>query len=471
LLFFYLFSLSFLLLFFNPYGKVNMQNQPITADELTTLVEQRQIKYIDLQFIDVVGVVKNITIPVSELPTAIQNGIWFDGSSIEAYARVAESDMHLCPDINTFAIIPWLNGEEATARLICDVFSPDGQPFMGDPRAILKQVQNQAAEMGLHYNTGPELEFFLFKPHADGSMLPLQPHDNGSYFDAPFDQSAGLSRHMASTLAAFGIQVETMHHELAAGQHEIDFRYADTLTTADNIVTFRVALKVIAQMHGLFASFLPKPIKGIAGSGMHVHQSLTYTATGKNAFHDPGDPYGLSTLAKQFIAGQLAHARGMCAILAPLVNSYKRLYSGYEAPIYLTWARINRSALIRIPRASKPEAVRLEIRCPDPSSNPYLAFAVLLAAGLDGIKRGLSVPDATEENPYSPGVAPLRQVRSEYLPESLNRALDAFEEDQVIQDALGPVITDRFLNAKHLEWQEYRLEVSEWELEKYLSIY
>ena len=303
-----------------------MAIQPTTVEELTKIVDQYQIRYIDLQFTDVVGVVKNITIPVHELHTAVENGIWFDGSSIEAYARVAESDMHLCHDISSFAIIPWLNGEEATARMICDVYTPDGQPFAGDPRAILRRVEKSAEEMGFKYNTGPEMEFFLFKPHADGSLLPLQPHDSASYFDAPSDKAAGLRRHMASTLASFGIQTETMHHEIAGGQHELDLRYADVLSTADNVITFRMALKVIAQLNGLYATFLPKPIKGMAGSGMHVHQSLTYAVTGKNAFYDPGDSYGLSTTAKQFIAGQLAHARGMCAILAPLVNSYKRLY-------------------------------------------------------------------------------------------------------------------------------------------------
>ena len=446
-----------------------MSAQPANAQELMAIVEQNQIKYVDLQFTDVVGVVKNITIPVHELPHAISNGIWFDGSSIEAYARVAESDMHLTPDISTFAIIPWLSGDEATARLICDVYTPDGQPFAGDPRAILRRVQDQAAEMGFKYNTGPELEFFLFKPHADGSLLPLQPHDSASYFDAPSDRAAGLRRQMASTLAPFGIQVETMHHEIASGQHELDLHYANALTTADNIVTFRVALKVIAQMNGLYASFIPKPIKGMAGSGMHVHQSLTYAATGKNAFHDPGDSYGLSTVAKQFIAGQLAHARGMCAILAPLVNSYKRLYSGYEAPVYLSWARINRSALIRIPRASKPDTTRLEIRCPDPSCNPYLGFAVMLAAGLDGIRRGLTAQESTEENPYNPGNP--RRASQDFLPESLNRAIDALEEDEVVREALGPHIFDRFVNAKRLEWQEWRLEVTSWELEKYLTSY
>lgn len=445
--------------------------QPKNVDELNELVDRNRVKYIDLHFVDVVGVVKNITIPVAELQNAIANGIWFDGSSIEAYARIAESDMHLCPDIGTFAILPWLSGEEATARLICDVYTPDGQPFPGDPRAVLKRIQSQALEMGLSYKTGPELEFFLFKPHDNGSLLPLQPHDSGSYFDAPLDKTAGLSRQMASVLTAFGIQVETIHHEIAPGQHEIDFRYANALTTADNIVSFRVALKVISQINSLYASFLPKPIKGEAGSGMHVHQSLSYSETGSNAFHDPGDPYGLSTLARQFIAGQLTHARGMCAVLAPLVNSYKRLYSGFEAPVFLSWGRINTSALIRIPRASKPEATRIEIRCPDPSCNPYLAFSVLLAAGLDGIRRGLDLPEATEENPFFQGIGNQHNIPLEYLPESLNRALDVFEEDEVIKEALGPYIFDRFLNTKRLEWREYRLEVTEWELKKYLSLY
>ena len=264
---------------------------------MTQIVDQYQIKYIDLQFTDVVGVVKNITIPVHELPQAVENGIWFDGSSIEAYARVAESDMHLCPDISTFSIIPWLNGDEATARMICDVYTPDGQPFAGDPRAILRKAVDSASDMGFKYQAGPELEFFLFKPQANGNLIPLQPHDNASFFDAPSDKAAGLRRQMEMTLASFGIQTETMHHEIACGQHELDLRYTDALSTADHIITFRVALKVIAQLNGLYASFMPKPIKGMAGSGMHVHQSLSYAATGKNAFYDPGDAYGLSTTA------------------------------------------------------------------------------------------------------------------------------------------------------------------------------
>lgn len=446
-----------------------MNISPQSNTELLARVKESQIQFIDLQFTDIVGVVKNVTIPAHELPEALENGIWFDGSSIEGFARVAESDMHLRPDPSTFAVIPWLTGDEATARLICDVFTTDGQPFSGDPRSILRRVIKDAADMGFLYNTGPELEFFLLKPNPDGTLLPLKPHDSASYFDAPSDMAAGLRRQMATTLELLGLQVEAMHHEGARGQHEIDFRYSDALTTADSAVTLRVALKVIAQQNGLYCTFLPKPIRGINGSGMHVHQSLTFIANGKNAFYDPGDQHGLSKLAKHFIAGQLDHARGMCAILAPLVNSYKRLVVGYEAPVYISWARINRSALIRVPRASNSESTRLELRCPDPSCNPYLAFAVMLAAGLDGIRRELSVPEATEENIYLLD----KQYKSSQgvLPSSLNQALNALEGDEVIRDALGSHTHEMFINAKRLEWEDYRLEVTNWEIEKYLPNY
>ncbi|MFZ1043010.1 MAG: type I glutamate--ammonia ligase [Anaerolineales bacterium] len=446
-----------------------MKNSVGSTADIIASTEQNHIKFIDLQFTDVVGMVKNVTIPVHELKAALENGIWFDGSSIDGFARVAESDMHLRPDPSSFAIIPWLTGEEATARLICDVYTPDGQPFPGDPRSILRRVINAAAQMGFGYNTGPELEFFLLRPNADGGLIPLVPHDRASYFDAPADMAAGLRRQMAATLEALGLQVEAMHHEGADGQQEIDFRYSDALTTADSAVTLRVALKVIAQQNGLYCTFLPKPIRGINGSGMHVHQSLTYIANGKNAFSDPGDAHGLSKIAKQFIAGQLAHARGMCAILAPLVNSYKRLVVGYEAPVYISWARINRSALIRVPRAAESESTRLELRCPDPSCNPYLAFAVMLAAGLDGIRRELSVSDATEENIYL--LDKPNYSSKDILPTSLDEALNAMEKDEVVRDALGAHTHEVFINAKRLEWEDYRLEVTEWELEKYLPNY
>lgn len=431
--------------------------------------EQAQVKFIDLQFTDVVGVVKNVTIPMHELPEALQKGIWFDGSSIEGFARVAESDMHLRPDGSTFAVIPWLKGDEATARLICDVYTPDGQPFSGDPRRVLIRALDQAAEMGFRYNVGPELEFFLLKPNPDGSLLPPRPHDSASYFDAPSDLASGLRRQMTHTLEAFGINVEAMHHEGAHGQQEIDIHYSDALSTADSTVTMRVALKVIAQQNGLYCTFLPKPIRGINGSGMHVHQSLAYLANGNNAFADPGDPHGLSKIAKHFIAGQLTHAAGMCVILAPLVNSYKRLVAGYEAPVNVSWARINRSSLIRVPRTSTPDSTRLELRCPDPSCNPYLAFAVMLSAGLDGIRRELPVPEALDENIYLPENR--LKTPLDVLPASLNQALNALEKDDLIRQALGAHTCERFISSKRLEWEDYRLEVTDWELNKYLANY
>jgi glutamine synthetase len=444
-------------------------NESNSVFNLLNQVEQNRIRFIDLQFTDIVGMVKNVTIPAQDLKEALEKGAQFDGSSIEGFARVAESDMHLRPDPATFAILPWLSGEEATARLICDIFTPDGQPFLNDPRAVLRRVLNEAAQMGFGYNTGPEIEFFLLKPNPGGSLLPIVPHDAGGYFDAPSDMASGLRRQMANALTPFKIQVVSMHHEVSTGQHEIDFRYSDALTTADSAVTLRLVLKIIAQLNGLYCTFLPKPIRGISGNGMHVHQSLTYLATGKNAFYDPGDPHGLSKVAKQFIAGQLAHARGMCAVLAPLVNSYKRLMAGYEAPVQISWARMNNSALVRVPRASNPEGTRLELRCPDPSCNPYLAFAVMLAAGLDGIRRDLPVPPANEQNVFQPDVP--RRSQTGFLPGSLNQALDALEADEVVRNALGPQVYDRFINAKRLEWGDFRLDISPWELQKYLPNY
>lgn len=441
---------------------------PLSPTGVLSIVEQKQIRYIDLQFTDVAGIVKNVTIPTDQLPGALEDGIWFDGSAIESFARVAESDMHLRPDLSTFAIIPWLSGEEATARLICDIYTPDGRPFMGDPRATLRRALTQAQAMGFTYNTGPELEFFLFKPHPDGSLLPPRPIDTANYFDTPSDTGTSLSRQMSSALKALGLKVETMHHEGAPGQHEIDFRYSDALSTADSAVTLRVALKIIAQRNGLYCTFLPKPIRGMNGSGMHVHQSLCYEATGANAFADPGDPHGLSQVAKQFIAGQLYHAKGMCAILAPLVNSYKRLVAGYEAPVSISWARTNRSALIRVPRASGPESARIELRNPDPSCNPYLAFTVMLAAGLDGIRRGLTAPEAQEENIYQPDN---RKTSTNLLPGSLNQAIKELEEDAVICEALGAHLVERFISAKRMEWDDFKMEVTSWELQKYLASY
>lgn len=442
-----------------------------TSEELLKLVKERGVNFIDLQFTDVGGSVKNVTIPTRELEAALNHGIWFDGSSIEGFARIAESDMYLIPDATTFAVLPWLSGNEVTARLICDVYTPDSQPFLGDPRAVLKRVLAEAEKMGFIYNTGPELEFFLLKRSADGGIIPPRPQDSASYFDQPIDMIAtSVWRQVSEGLAAFGIETEAMHHEVATGQHEIDFRYSNALKTADNAVTFRVVVKVLAEQKGLYATFMPKPIRGVSGSGMHVHQSLTYKANGTNAFSDPGDSHGLSKIAKHFIAGQLAHARGMCAVVAPLTNSYKRLVAGYEAPVYISWGRINRSALIRIPRAHTHESTRLELRCPDPSCNPYLAFAVMLAAGLDGIQRELPIPEATEEDVYLIANAK-RGVKLNVLPGSLEEAVAEMEKDTVIREALGNHTFERFISAKRLEWEDYRLEVTPWELDKYLPNY
>ena len=442
----------------------------LSANDLLTLVEANRVKFIDLQFTDVGGAVKNVTIPTKELSGTLNHGIWFDGSSIEGFARIAENDMYLVPDTSTFALLPWLVENEVTARLICNIYTPDGQPFVGDPRAVLTRMLGAAESMGFLYNAGPEMEFFLLKPGAEGELVPPWPQDSASYFDQPTDMVAtGLWRLVANTLSAIGIEAEAMHHEVANGQHEVDLRYADALKTADSAVAFRVVMKILAQQKGLYATFMPKPMRGVSGSGMHVHQGLSYKANGSNAFSDPGDSHGLSKTAKHFIAGQLAHARGMCAVLAPLVNSYKRL-GGYEAPVHITWGRINRSALIRIPRAHTEESTRIELRCPDPSCNPYLAFAVMLGAGLDGIRRELQVPEAMEENVY---VASDQQRKSalNVLPGSLDEAIEELEKDTVIREALGAHICERFVSAKRLEWDDYRLEVTPWELTKYLANY
>ncbi|MBK9713930.1 MAG: glutamine synthetase [Kouleothrix sp.] len=443
---------------------------PRSNDDILATVAEQQIEFINLQFTDIVGLVKNVTIPVQQLHDCLDHGVWFDGSAIEGFARVAESDMFLVPDLETYAVIPWDQAAGyPTARMICDVYTPDGKPFAGDPRYILKLAVDDAARMGMLYNVGPELEFFLFKPGAAGNPLP-DPHDAAGYFDVSTDMATHIRRQMVRALAAFGIEVEAAHHEVAIGQHEIDFKYGPALRTADHAVTFRTTLKAVAQQMGLYATFMPKPIAGINGSGMHVHQSLTDIATGKNLFYDADDPYRLSQTARHFIAGLLAHAKGMIAILAPLVNSYKRLVPGYEAPVYLSWGRTNRSALVRVPRISarRPQATRIELRCPDPSCNPYLAFAVMLRAGLDGIRRKLALPQAAEEDLYH--VDP-RARHLETLPGSLGEALIELQRDEVIGDALGPHVLERFVEAKMQEWDSYRIAVSQWELDRYLPIY
>ncbi len=436
-----------------------------TQESIIKAVRDNGVRFINLQFTDIMGNVKTITVPVSQLENAMENGVWFDGSSIQGFVRISESDMFLRPDLSTFAIIPWLNSTHGTARFVCDVFTPNGETFVGAPRTMLSKAMAEAREMGFEYRVGPELEFFLFETDETGTPIPGATHDEAGYFDQTADRGALVRDDMITALEPFGIDVEAGHHEVANGQHEIDFRYGHALITADAAVTFKYVLKAIAQQHNVYATFMPKPIRGINGSGMHVHQSLADTGTGTNMFYDGGDKYGLSQLAKHFIAGQLAHARGMAAVLAPLVNSYKRLVPGYEAPVYISWARVNRSALIRVPRAPAPAATRLELRCPDPSCNPYLAFAVMLKCGLDGIKRELPLPEASEEDLFESMEA---RSKLKTLPGSLSEAVEEMDRDEVVQEALGPHIYQRYRTAKLQEWDDYRLEVTQWELARYL---
>ena len=443
------------------------------------LAEERNLRFVSLQFTDIVGHVKSVQVPMHQLEPAVDGGKWFDGSSIEGFARIAESDMFLVPDLSTFAAIPWEPGLDAdgkplptgSARVICDVFTPNGDPFPGDPRWVLRRQLDKAKERGYVLNTGPELEFFLLRRSAE--EVETLPHDAAGYFDLSEDLGTEVRKEMMNGLEDLGIKVETAHHEVATGQHEIDFEYADALRTADNAVTFKTTLKAVAADHGLYATFMPKPFFGINGSGMHTHQSLWDIKKGRNAFADGKDAYGLSETARQYIAGTLAHARGMIGILAPLVNSYKRLVPGYEAPVYIGWARINRSALIRIPQISKGSlnSTRIELRCPDPSSNPYLAFACMLAAGLDGVDRKMSPPEPVEENLYHFDAAKLESRKIKQLPGTLREALDELRNDEVIAEALGEHVFERFVEAKSEEWDEYRMQVSAWELDRYLEAF
>ncbi|RME66104.1 MAG: type I glutamate--ammonia ligase [Caldilineae bacterium] len=437
--------------------------------DIDNVIKRNDIRFVRLQFSDIAGSAKQVTIPIDHWDDAVENGVWFDGSSVEGFARVAESDMYLVPDLDTFAPIPW-EMELSTARVICDVFTPDGEPFLGDPRYVLKRQLQRAAQLGFEFMVGPEVEFFLFRPHANGDLLPLQPHDEGGYFDVSTDLAHSVRRQMIDALNALGIKVEAAHHEVASGQSELDFLYGPALSMADNGMTWRTTIKAIAQKNGLHCTFMPKPIAGVNGSGMHVHQSLWYMGEGQTAMHDPENDYGLSQTALQFIAGQLVHAQAMTPILAPLVNSYKRLVPGYEAPVYVSWGQTNRSALIRIPRTTRgrPQSTRCEIRCPDPSANTYLAFAVMLAAGLDGIEKRLAPPPPSEEDLFH---VDGNRAGLEVLPGSLGEALDALEADPVIQDALGQHVYERYLEAKRLEWNEYRSYVTRWELQRYLTIF
>ena len=435
--------------------------------ELLAKVKEGRVRAVNLQFTDLGGAVKSVTIPSHALEDVLENGSWFDGSSIEGFARIHESDMLLRPDPTTYQLLPWEPEDRKIARIICDVYQPNGRPLPMDPRGILKRMLKRTEKLGFAYNTGSELEFFLFK---DGSTLEPVTHDVGGYFDFSQDAAHAVRMDLMDAFEAMGMQVEMSHHEVAPGQHEIDIRYADALITADNVVTLKYVVKALAARRGILATFMPKPLAGINGSGMHTHQS--FFKDGKNVFFGPNDKkYGLSLLAYYFLAGQLIHARALSAVVAPTVNSYKRLVPGYEAPVYICWARINRSALIRIPQYApgREQSTRAELRFPDPSCNPYLAFAAMLGAGLDGIERRLLPPTAVEEDVYHFDDAKLAKLSISTLPASLAEALDEFEQDPVLQEALGSKAVAAFLRIKRQEWNEFRLNVSPWERERYLS--
>ena len=440
-----------------------------TKADILRMVEEQNVKFIRLQFTDIFGTLKNISITEKQLERALNNQCMFDGSSIEGFVRIEESDMYLYPDLNSFAILPWLDGEERVARLICDVYRPDGQPFAGDPRYVLKKVLDEARELGFDgFNIGPEAEFFLFKTDEDGKPSNIL-YDKAGYFDlGPIDIGEKVRRDMCKTLEKMGFEIEASHHECADSQHEIDFKYGAALSTADNIMTFKLAVKSIAQQHNLHATFMPKPIYGIAGSGMHINMSLT--KNGKNAFYDENDELGLSEDAYHFIAGIVEHSRGMAAITNPLVNSYKRLVPGYEAPIYVAWSAHNRSPLIRIP-SSRGAGTRIELRNPDPSANPYLAVAVALAAGLDGIKRKLTPPAPVDRNIYDMSRKEREENGIASLPRNLSEAICEMRNDSLICETLGEHICEKYIEAKELEWIDYTTRVHDWEVDSYLIKY
>ncbi|MFK8214658.1 type I glutamate--ammonia ligase [Haloferax volcanii] len=441
------------------------------AQAVVDEIEEKNVDFLRLQFTDILGTVKNVSIPASQAEKAFTEGIYFDGSSIDGFVRIQESDMRLEPDPSTFAVLPWRKKENSAAgRLICDVFNTStGEPFSGDPRGVLKRAIERAEELGYDVNVAPEPEFFLFEEDEDGRATTVT-NDAGGYFDlAPKDLASDVRRDIIYGLESMGFDIEASHHEVAEGQHEINFTYDDALSTADNVATFRSVVRAIAAEHDLHATFMPKPIPRINGSGMHTHISLF--KDGENAFHDGDDEFDLSDTAKSFVAGILDHAPAITAVADPTVNSYKRLVPGYEAPVYIAWSDRNRSALIRKPAARTPAASRIEARFPDPSCNPYLAFAALIHAGLDGVEKGLDCPDPVRENIYEFDEAKREEYGIETLPKDLGGAVDALEEDEVIQEALGDHVFEKFVEAKRSEFKDYLVDVSQWELDRYLETF
>ena len=440
-----------------------------TKSDIMQMVEEEDVEFIRLQFTDIFGNMKNVAITSSQLEKALDNKCMFDGSSVEGFVRIEESDMYLYPDYDTFEIFPWRPQQGKVARLICDVHTPDGKPFEGDPRWILKKTIKEANEMGYRFDVGPECEFFLF--HTDDNGLPTTlSHEKAGYFDlGPNDLGENIRRDMVLTLEDMGFEIEASHHEVAPAQHEIDFKYDEALKTADNIQTFKMTVKTIAKRHGLYATFMPKPKFGISGSGMHINMSLA-TEEGKNIFADENGKIGLSDDAYHFIAGIMKHARGMSAITNPLVNSYKRLVPGYEAPVYIAWSAKNRSPLIRIP-ASRGNGTRVELRNPDPTANPYLVLALCLAAGLDGIKNKIEVPESVDCNIYEMTPGERRAAGIENMPADLKEAVDCLVADEFLCSVLGEHITTKYVEAKMKEWENYTTRVSQWEIDEYLYKY
>jgi len=440
-----------------------------SKEDVMRIVKEEDVKFIRLQFTDIFGTLKNVSITAEQIEKALDNKCMFDGSSIEGFVRIEESDMYLRPDPDSFVIFPWRPQNGKVARMICDVYNSDGTPFEGDPRFVLKNALKQANEMGYDaFNVGPECEFFLFLVDSEGNPTTIT-HDKAGYFDlAPVDLGENARRDMCLALEEMGFEVEASHHEVAPGQHEIDFKYNDALTTADAVMTFKMVVKIIAQKHGLHATFMPKPIYGISGSGMHINTSLF--KNGINAFYDENDPLQLSRDAYWFIGGLMKNMKSVVAVTNPLVNSYKRLVPGYEAPVYIAWSARNRSPLIRVP-AARGASTRLELRCPDPSCNPYLALAVILAAGLDGIKKKIEPPPPANKNIFEMSEAQRTKEDICAIPGSLKEALDEMCKSSFAKEVLGNHIFEKFVEAKNEEWNDYRTRITQWELDEYLTKY
>lgn len=442
----------------------------MTRDEIMHIIKEKNVNFFRLQFVDIFGFLKNIALPLSQIEKALDGKIMFDGSSIEGFVRINESDMYLKPDYDTFVVMPWREKDGSNAaRIICDVYKPDGTPFVGCPRNNLKRVLAEAKKLGYTMNVGTEAEFFLFRRDADGRATTVTDDVTG-YFDVePDDSGIDCRRKIIKTLEAMGFEIEASHHEVAEGQHEINFKYADALTAADNTVTFKWVVRSIAAEFGLHATFMPKPVFGINGSGMHTNQSL-FNLDGTNAFYDEKGPLELSPVAYKYIAGIMKNAKGFCAVTNPLVNSYKRLVAGYEAPVYVAWSASNRSALIRIP-ASRGMGTRTEVRCPDPACNPYLAFAMMLGAGLDGIKNDLPVPDAVNADIFEMTAAEKKEAGIASLPANLYEAVQELKASPIALEALGPHILEKYIEGKEQEWDSFRIAITDWEHKTYLSRY